>query len=66
MLNVSTRSVAAAAKVQHSGVPDLAAAVDAGEVSVSAAAAVAALSAAQHRGAEAAPQARTRRASLVT
>ena len=43
MLNVSTRSVAAAAKVQSAGVPELSAALDAGEVSVSAAAAVASL-----------------------
>lgn len=43
LLNVSTRSVTAAAKVQQAGVPELAAALDAGEVSVSAAAAVAAL-----------------------
>lgn len=43
MLNVSERSVRAAAKVQQSGVPELAAALDAGGVSVSAAAAVAAL-----------------------
>ena len=40
MLNVSTRSVAYAAKVQQAGVPELAAALDAGTVSVSAAAAV--------------------------
>lgn len=38
LLNVSTRGVTAAAKVQQSGVPELAAALDAGEVSISAAA----------------------------
>jgi ParB-like chromosome segregation protein Spo0J len=43
MLNVSTRSVAAAAKVDEEGAPELVAAVEAGEVSVSAAAEVATL-----------------------
>lgn len=41
MLNVSTRTVAAAAKVKDEGAPELVAAVEAGHVSVSAAAAVA-------------------------
>lgn len=43
LLNVSTRTVAAAAKVKEGAVPELAHAVERGEVSVSAAAAVAAM-----------------------
>lgn len=41
MLNVSTRTVAAAAKVKDDGVPELVAAVESGKVSVSAAATIA-------------------------